>query len=75
MLCWSDNIQIILYHNSSDPIDRVWGPNFCQNVLISVRPTVILSRLFRGFDEDYVNDKENALMASFSKSHNLEDMP
>ena len=32
------------------------------------------SRLFRGFDEDYVNDEENALLASFSKSRNLEDM-
>ena len=32
------------------------------------------SSLFRGFDEDYVNDEENALSASFSKSHNLEDM-
>ena len=30
--------------------------------------------LFRGFDEDYVNDEENALSASFSKSRNLEDM-
>ena len=29
---------------------------------------------FRGFDEDYVNDEENALSASFSKSRNLEDM-
>ena len=32
------------------------------------------TRLFRGFDEDYVNDEENALSASFSKSRNLEDM-
>ena len=32
------------------------------------------SRLFRGFEEDYVNDKESALSASFSKSWNLEDM-
>ena len=31
-------------------------------------------RLFRGFDEDYVNDEENALLASFSKSSNLEYM-
>ena len=31
-------------------------------------------KVFRGFDEDYVNDEENALTASFSKSHNLEDM-
>ena len=35
---------------------------------------LIQSSLFRGFDEDYVNDKENALSASFSKSRNLEDM-
>ena len=32
------------------------------------------SKVFRGFDEDYVNDEENALTASFSKSRNLEDM-
>ena len=32
------------------------------------------ARLFRGFDEDFVNDEEHALSASFSKSHNLEDM-
>ena len=32
------------------------------------------TRLFQGFDEDYVNDEENALTTSFSKSRNLEDI-
>ena len=37
-------------------------------------PISIPIKVFRGFDEDYVNDEENALTASFSKSRNLEDM-
>ena len=71
-LC-SAKFQIGLAHPRL-PVSRGDDNTVCLSLVTVQLIRPLLARFFEDLTRTYVNDEENALTASFSKSRNLEDM-